>query len=203
MTTNKTMPFLIIASLFAISLLGCTQPVQEETFKIGFIPAERASELTPKAEKLGEFLEQQMGMEVEVIVPTSYEPLIEGLRFGHLDAAYMDSGPAWLAHQRTDAEVVLAELKKGNPFYYGEVFVRKNSDIKDLDDIKGKRIAFTSWTGSSGFILPVGTMVNRGIVSLEGEDFVGLERSLQNTFKICCLNFLTIHCGNIHYLEIL
>lgn len=184
MATNKNIPILIITSLIAIFLFGCTQPVQKyETFKIGFIPAERASELTPKAEKLGNFLEQKMGMEVEVVVPTSYEPLIEGLRFGHLDAAYMDSGPAWLAHKKTNVEVVLAELKKGDPFYYGEVFVRKTSDIKNLEDIKGKRIAFTSWTGSSGFILPIGTMVNRGIIELKGDDFVGLEKSLQNTFE--------------------
>jgi len=183
MTTKKNILFLIITTLLAIFLLGCTQPAKDDTFKIGFIPSERASELTPKAEKLGEFLEQQMGMEVEVIVPSSYEPLIEGLRFGHLDAAYMDSGPAWLAYQKADAEVVLAELKNGNPFYYGEVFVRKTSDIKDLEDVKGKRIAFTSWTGSSGFILPIGTMVNRGIVELEGDDFVSLEKSLQNTFE--------------------
>jgi len=181
---NKNIYF--IGILFVLILVGCnvvdSQPKKTDEFTIGFIPAERASELTPKAEKLANFLEQRMGMSVEVVVPTSYEPLMEGLRFQHIDAAFMDSGPAWLAYKTSGAEVVLAELKDGRPFYYGEVFVRKDSDINSLEDLSGKRIAFTSWTGSSGFILPIGTMVNRGIINLVGDDFVSLERSLQNTF---------------------
>lgn len=176
------MGFLVI-----IILAGCTstdsQLKETDTFTIGFIPAERASELSPKAEILADFLQQRMGMPVEIVVPTSYEPLMEGLRFQHIDASFMDSGPAWLAYKSSGAEVVLAELKDGNPFYYGEVFVRKDSDINSLEDLQGKRIAFTSWTGSSGFVLPIGTMVNRGIIKLVGDDFVSLEKSLQNTFE--------------------
>lgn len=181
---NKNIYF--IGILLVIILAGCngvdSQPKKTDKFTVGFIPAERASELTPKAEKLADFLEQRMGMPVEVVVPTSYEPLMEGLRFQHIDASFMDSGPSWLAHKTSGAEVVLAELKDGEPFYYGEVFVRRDSDINSLENLPGKSIAFTSWTGSSGFILPIGTMVNRGIINLVGDDFVSLEKSLQNTF---------------------
>lgn len=156
---------------------------QQATFKLGFLPSEKAAELTPKAEALAEFLEARLGMPVEIIIPTAYEPLIEGLHFGHLDAAFMDSGPAWLAHKKAGAEVVLAELKDGQPYYWGEVFVRSDSPITKLDEIIGKKIAFTSWTGSSGFVFPIGTLVKRGLMKPEGDDFIALEKALQVTFS--------------------
>ena len=156
---------------------------EEVSFTLGFIPTEKASELTPKAEALAEFLSKAMGMPVNVIVPTAYESLIEGIRFGHIDAAFMDSGPAWIACQKADAEVVLAELKNGSPYYWCEMYVRSDSDINCLEDILNKRIAFTSWTGSSGFIFPIGTMVQRGLIEVEGQDFISLEKSLGQSFS--------------------
>ena len=47
-------------------------------------------------------------MDVEIVIPTNYETIIEGMRFGHIDAAFMDTGPAWITHQRTGAEAVLS-----------------------------------------------------------------------------------------------
>ena len=29
----------------------------------------------------------------------NYEIIIEGMRFGHIDAAFMDTGPGWIAHR--------------------------------------------------------------------------------------------------------
>lgn len=173
---------LLTVPLLAVLFAGCGAS-QEEVFTIGFLPSEQASELTPKAEVLAEFLEERLGMEVDIVVPTAYEPLIEGLRFGHIDASYMDSGPGWLAHKKADAEVVLAELKSGSPFYYGEVYARADSDIASLEEALGKRIAFTSWTGSSGFIFPIGTLVDRGLITPESDDFAALEAAIAESFE--------------------
>ena len=35
---------------------------------------------------------------LKLVVPTNYETIIEGMRFGHIDAAFMDTGPAWITH---------------------------------------------------------------------------------------------------------
>ena len=77
---------------------------------IGFIPSEKADELTPKAESLADFLESEFDgkVEIEVVVPSNYETIIEGLRFGHIHAAFMDTGPGWIAHDRANSEVVMA-----------------------------------------------------------------------------------------------
>jgi len=181
---KKSIAVLALFSAFLFS--SCSEPIDQKTkFTLGFIPSENALELSPKAEALAEFLEEKMGpkIDVEVVVPTEYEALIEGLHFGHIDASFMDSGPAWIAHQKTGAEVILAEVKDGNSFYYAEIFVKKeNSNIKNLQDILQKRIAFTSWTGSSGFIMPIGKMINEGLVNPISQDFISLEQALKEAF---------------------
>ena len=151
---------------------------------VGFIPTEKAEELTPKAQQLEKYLESKLrNVNVEVVVPTSYEPLIEGMRFGHVQAAFMDTGAAWIAHEKAGAEIVLAEVVRGRVYYQATAFVRADSDIQTMDDIKGKRVAFTSWTGSSGFIRPAAMMQERGIMTVNGNDLVAVEQALRNTFN--------------------
>ncbi|MDH5418626.1 MAG: PhnD/SsuA/transferrin family substrate-binding protein, partial [Nitrosopumilus sp.] len=46
-----------------------------------------------------------------------------------------------------------------------------------------KRVAFTSITGSSGFIRPMGALVTQDYITIEGDDIVALESALSNSFK--------------------
>jgi phosphonate transport system substrate-binding protein len=158
--------------------------IDVDTITIGFIPVEKADELTPKAQALEKFLENEIGIDVEVVVPTNYETIIEGMRFGHIDAAFMDTGPAWITHQRTGAEAVLAELVAGKVNYQATVWTLADNDsINSLEDTVGKRVAFTSITGSSGFVRPMGTLVSDGHINIEGDDIVALESALANNFE--------------------
>jgi len=167
-----------------INVSSESKSIDVDTITIGFIPVEKADELTPKAQALEEFLENKIGVDIEIVVPTNYETIIEGMRFGHIDAAFMDTGPAWITHQRTGAEAVLAELVAGKVNYQATVWTLADNDsINSLEDTVGKRVAFTSITGSSGFVRPMGTLVNDGYVSIVGDDIVALESALANNFE--------------------
>lgn len=195
------MPPLLMAALLTILLIGvlytmvelqrvgeelaeapATETIAPDPLILGFLPSQRADELVPDAERLGRFLGERMGRKVDVVVPSAYEPLIEGLRFGHVHAAFLDGGPGWIAHNRLGAEVLLAEVKDGRTHYYAEAFVRSDSPMEELADVKGKRLAFTSRTGSSGFLMPVGSMISEGILEPRGDSIAALEQALQTTF---------------------
>ena len=167
-----------------INVSSESNTVDVDTITIGFIPVEKADELTPKAKELETFLENELGVDVEIVVPTNYETIIEGMRFGHIDAAFMDTGPAWITHQRTGAEVVMAELVAGKVNYQATVWTLADNDsINSLADTVGKKVAFTSITGSSGFVRPMGTLVTEGHITIEGDDIVALESALKNNFE--------------------
>ena len=161
-----------------------SETINVDSITIGFIPVEKADELTPKAQALEDFLESELGIDVKVVIPTNYETIIEGMRFGHIDAAFMDTGPAWITHQRTGAEAVLAELVKGKINYQATVWTLADNDsINSLKDTVGKRVAFTSITGSSGFVMPMGTLVSEKHVTITGDDIIALESALANNFE--------------------
>jgi phosphonate transport system substrate-binding protein len=167
-----------------IHVPNLSNSVDVDTITIGFIPTEKADELTPKAEELKDFLTQRLGTSIEIVVPTNYEIIIEGLRFGHIDAAFMDTGPGWIAHQRSGAEVVAAEVVAGKVNYQATIWTKADNDsINSIADTIGTRVAFTSITGSSGFVRPMGTLVTNGDVQIQGEGLVALESALANTFE--------------------
>jgi len=178
----NAMEFLIGEGIIQISRESV--PVVD-TITIGFIPVEKADELTPKAEALEKFLEEKLvGVDIKIVVPTNYEIIIEGMRFGHIDAAFMDTGPAWITHVRTGAEAVLAEVVNGKVNYQATVWTKADNDsIHSLEDTLGKRVAFTSITGSSGFVKPMGTLVTSGYVNIQGDDIVALESALVDSFE--------------------
>ena len=168
-----------------IQVPGISSSLDVDTITIGFIPVEKADELTSKAESLEMFLEEQLsGVDIEIVVPTNYETIIEGIRFGHIDAAFMDTGPAWITHTRTGAEAVLAEVVKGKVNYQATVWTKADNDsIQTLEDTLGKRVAFTSITGSSGFVRPMGTLVASGHIDIIGDDIVALKSALNDSFE--------------------
>ena len=167
-----------------INVSSSEQSLDVDKLTIGFIPIEKADELTSKAKALEEFLENKLGIDVEVVVPTKYEAIIEGMRFGHIDAAFMDTGPAWITHQRTGAEAVLAELVAGKVNYQATVWARADDNsIQTIEDTIGKKVAFTSITGSSGFVRPVGTLVTDGHIQIDGDGIVALEMALAENFE--------------------
>ena len=174
--------FLVESGIIGVS--SGSQSIDVDTLTIGFIPVEKSEELTPKAESLEKFLEDELQIDVELVIPTNYETIIEGMRFGHIDAAFMDTGPAWITHQRTGAEAVLAELVKGKVNYQATVWtLSENDSIHSLEDTLGKKVAFTSITGSSGFVRPMGTLVTAGHVDIQGDDLVALKAALNDSFE--------------------
>ncbi|MEX0690833.1 MAG: phosphate/phosphite/phosphonate ABC transporter substrate-binding protein [Gemmatimonadales bacterium] len=173
----------VVALAVLAAACGGDVAADPDPFVLGFLPSQRATELVPRAEVLAAFLSERMGREVSVVVPTAYEPLIEGLRFGHVHAAFLDGGPAWIAHERFGAEVVLAEVNtQGNTFYYAEAFTRADLPVRTPADIVGRRVAFTSRTGSSGFLMPIGSMIADSLLHPAGGTLADLEAALRAGF---------------------
>jgi len=178
----NSIEYLIDSGIIQVS---SQQGVDVSELTIGFIPVEKADELTPKAESLEKFLEEKMpGVDFKIVVPNNYETIIEGMKFGHIDAAFMDTGPAWIAHNRAGAEAVLAEVVKGKVNYQATVWTKSDNDsINSLEDTLGKKVAFTSITGSSGFVRPMGTLVTQGHINVEGDDIIALQAALADSFE--------------------
>ncbi len=145
---------------------------QQQRIVIAVQPTATQEELSAQASELEQFLEDRVNADIELRFPTTYAGVIEALRFGHADAAFMSAWPASLASKHAGAEVVLAEVREvaigdekvEEPFYYSYWVVRPDSPFDSLEDLRGKRVAFPSQLSTSGYVAPVARMVELGLI---------------------------------------
>jgi phosphonate transport system substrate-binding protein len=133
-----------------------------EKLIFAFQPQENPEGLAPNAMQLAEFLTKKTGIKCEVFLPTSYAAVVEALRSENADVAYFSGLPYLVAHNTAGVELIAVEERGGNPFYYSQWFVAADSEIKSTADLKGKPIAFTAPTSTSGYLFPLAKIVQDG-----------------------------------------
>ena len=165
----------LVLAVGATALLsGDVAGAEQRTLVIAIQPTSTPEQLSAQATDLEQFLEAQLpGIDVQLKFPTSYAGVIESLRFGHAQAAFMSAWPAVLAHQHAGAEVVLAEVREVTvddtkteaPSYYSYWIVRKDSLVANLRGLQGRKVAFPSQLSTSGYVAPLARLVELGLVS--------------------------------------
>jgi phosphonate transport system substrate-binding protein len=77
------------------------------------------------------------------------------MQFKHIDLAYFGPKSYVEAADRANAEALVMEVAEdGSKGYKGVIITRKGSDIKSMDDAKGKVWAFTDPNSTSGTLVP-------------------------------------------------
>ncbi len=176
MKSSRRLPVpcaLIVAA--ALWITSYNQALAQGKVVIAIQPTVASDEMLSKAKPLQNFLEQSLGgrTKVELYVPTSYAAVVESLRFGHAQVAFMSAWPAQLAVRLGGAEVALAEIRQvlhgkdkvDAPYYYSYWVVAPDSPHKELQSLKGKSACFPSPISTSGFVAPMGRMVELNLIS--------------------------------------
>lgn len=171
------LPAMLLMLFSAIAAAACGGSDERETLVIAVQPSATQEELSAQASELEEFLESRVDADIELRFPTTYAGVIEALRFGHADAAFMGAWPASLANKHAGADVVLAEIrdvsigdaKAQEPYYFSYWVVRKDSPYEKLEDVEGKDVAFPSQLSTSGYVAPVARLVQLGLIDAASE----------------------------------
>lgn len=139
-------------------LLGGKEAVEKGLGDARF-PAESADARNGLARDLGEFL----GCEVEEIQASDYNAIIEALRTGSADMAYMGSQALALGVERTGLEPIVMKAEDGDPekAVYHSVFITNasNEDINSIQDVKGRTMAFVDPDSTSGNLIPTAEII--------------------------------------------
>lgn len=132
-----------------------------------------APNLQAQVDKVAQFLSKELGMPVKAQIADD-TAAVEALRANRADVAFLSSRPALKAEQLANSRLYLAEVRPNysGRFTYNSIFVvpknspltTKNSTKATLEQLRGKRMAFTSPTSGSGFMFPVSELVKNGFV---------------------------------------
>jgi phosphonate transport system substrate-binding protein len=139
------------------------KPGLEKTFLIGLIPEQNIFKQIERYEPLASYLSRRMGMTIRLTVLPRYGNIIANFTSTGMDGAFFGSFTYTLAHARIGVEVLARPMNlNGTSMYHGLIFVRKDSRIKSVGQMKGKRFAFVDKGTTAGYLLPLAYFKGHG-----------------------------------------
>lgn len=143
---------------FAAGCGGNSQEAEKKTFTIAYAPNESTTDSTDARSTLAKDLGKVINMEVKEIQASDYTAIIEALRTGKADMAYMGALAVAMGSERAGVTPIVMKAPNGDKAQavYHSVFVTQNdnSEINSIKDFKGKTIAFVDPDSTSGNLVP-------------------------------------------------
>lgn len=171
----KKILLLLIVFTLIFTIVGCDKK-DEKALRVQLIPSKDAEKLNAQRKPLQDLLEKQLDMKVEVTVATDYNGLIEAMKSEKVDVGFLSTTAYVLAKEQNAAEVLISALRydvddqgnklKDSPLvnnYKSQLITSKDSGIKSVADLKGKKIAIASFTSTSGFVWPANLLADNDI----------------------------------------
>ena len=143
---------------FAAGCGGNSQEAGKKTFTIAYAPNESTTDSTDARSTLAKDLGKVINMEVKEIQASDYTAIIEALRTGKADMAYMGALAVAMGAERAGVTPIVMKAPNGDKAQavYHSVFVTQqdNNEINSIKDFKGKTIAFVDPDSTSGNLVP-------------------------------------------------
>lgn len=161
---KKKLAYLVLSAMLGLSSIvaGCggsdKAADSKKVFTIAYAPNESTEQSTDARSTLAKDLGKTLNMEVKEIQASDYTAIIEALRTGKADMAYMGALAVAMANDRAGAQPIVMKAPNGDKSkaVYHSVFVvnSKNNEINNIKDFKGKTVAFVDPDSTSGNLVP-------------------------------------------------
>ena len=201
MLTTTKKPILLALLIVLGSIAGCLGNDEEktelETLTVAFEVKDDYTNVDENPQKFADYLAKELNMNVELYPIDSEGAILEALRFGNADIAFMDGAAAWVGWQQYGLDALAADQKSdGRTFYNAHAVVLKDSEMAaaylDDDDstdpfalLAGKTSCHTGWLKSAGMLLPMGFLIGNGYANVIGDpnDIESLRSTVLNFFS--------------------
>jgi phosphonate transport system substrate-binding protein len=127
-------------------------------------PSNIPTELFKASEVFAAELGKRLGLPIKVYMPTDYLGVVEALRNKTADMAFVHPAGYVFSNREAKAQIVAVDVWHGKTSYTSRVFVRKESSIRQLEDLRGKTIAFVDPGSTSGYVYPMVMLMKKGLV---------------------------------------
>lgn len=133
------------------------------TLRIGFVPERDIRNMAAKFEPLVEYLGRKLNIKVTSSYFANYDEVCDRIMHGRLDLAYFGSFSYVLTHAKAQVEPIVRPDYKEGSSYKGLIIVKKGGNIKNVADMKGKRLALVHPATYAGYLYPLYYLKKHGV----------------------------------------
>ncbi|WP_020675664.1 phosphate/phosphite/phosphonate ABC transporter substrate-binding protein [Geopsychrobacter electrodiphilus] len=168
---NRQLYCILFFCCLCLLLQGCQQSMADQppkqkprTFRIGLSPELNLFEQQKLYQPLLDYLSSELGAHFEIVSLPGYRNMLDNFHKLALDGAFMGSFNGEMAIEQLGAEpIARPQYLGGASTYYGIVFVKKGSGIRNAEDMRGKRMVFVDRATTAGYLLPLDFFASLGI----------------------------------------
>ncbi len=135
---------------------------------IGLIPEMNVFKQMERFKPLAKFLSNETGVKVKLTILSRYGNIIERFTNENMDGAFFGSFTGAMAIQKLGLIPIARPVNlDGASTYHAHIYTRKDSGIKSVKDMKGKKMAFVEKATTAGYIFPLAYLKENGINNID------------------------------------
>ena len=132
--------------------------------RIGSIPDQEPTALQRKFGPFAEYLEKELGIEVQYFPSTDYAAPVEALGAGKLDLVWLGGYMSVQAVRQSGGDAIRLAMREEDKRFKSVFVARPGSGITELKDLKGRSFTFGSVGSTSGHLMPRHFLAKAGVV---------------------------------------
>jgi len=160
----------ILFSLLCVSYQS-SFATEKATIRFGVLSIAQPSRIFAKWQPFADYMSQELNHPVEIVVPRGFGKMKKAIAKGEIDFFYINSYVFYKLKQEGKA-VAVAQMENiaGSTTSRSEVFVKRDSGINTVADLRGKSIAYVSPMGAGGYLAPRAYLYQHGLKNGENKE---------------------------------
>ena len=165
MRAKKIVTGILAAAAMCLCVAGAVRAQEDEqgaVLRFGVNPWGGEDEMRAMFRPLFDYIGEKLGVKIEIVIPASYDELLERTESGELDLMSFNAVTYLRALKKNMDIKYLGTMMRQDEgddeprdYYIGYIIVKKDSPYKTFEDLRGKKFAFVDLSSGSGYKMPL------------------------------------------------
>jgi phosphonate transport system substrate-binding protein len=150
--------------MVVVVVIGALPGTAAAEIRLGILPRLSATGMSAMFTPLADYLSQEIGEKVTIVIPKDFDAFKAEVKAGHVDLGF--ANPIVYVQLKQDAALdplAVAAEQKGGTRFRGIIIARKDSGIEKVLDLKGKKLIFVEKDSAAGYVFQMLTLSKGGL----------------------------------------
>ena len=154
----------LLLCFFSIVTMPAFAAENYQELLIGIEPEHNIFDQVERYRHLADYLSNQLGVEIKLTIMSRYGEVIKRFKSLRLDGAFLSPYTATMGIKELNLEPLVNPVNlDGESTTQGYIFVRKDSNIRSIADMRGGTIAFVDPATLEGYLFPLLFLKQHGV----------------------------------------